>query len=246
MVEAATRVTYVDTADDAAGPFYLTPQHIIEVVQRLGGLLAAENSVRLGLWLCVRYFETGEAITPEPQGTEMKRILPPEVVLTTVSCNEFGDVFFGLVLDDVHKHFNVFNATSTSASQVRWPISRGGNKWPVQSFWQRFKELAPHKDAHKLFDYSHAQRKVTIATKRGTEALGAFTDTVLSSEGKGVRLNVLDLAEWLARGDAWPQVPRDAEVVARFLQRIWIEDSEHPLFDSESQNLLIEAKKTAL
>lgn len=236
--ESASAVPEAGGGDEANGPFYLRSEHLIDVATRLSDLLPVENTDSLEQWLCVRFFETADA-SDGTDDCEMQKVLPDQITLRTTSCVEFAEAFFGLPLDEDHRHFLVFRATRASARRTLWPLSKGSNQWPIQSFWQRFKELQEGKPAHQLFRYSKSQGRIEISTKRGTEGVDRFREVILTPD---VRLNILDLAEWLGRREAWSWSPSDQDVVGRFLSRIWIEQAEHDLFDAPSQELLNNVK----
>jgi hypothetical protein len=225
----------------ADGRVFLTAEHLIGVANRLSNL-PLSNSDCLEQWLCVRYWETSAAkADPDSQGASRVQ-LPENVELRIASCIEFADALFGMPLDDSHPYFVVFKA---NAAKRRWPVSKAGNMWPAQSFWQRFKELDDNKAAHPLFHYSKGRGYVAIGTKRGEDGIQAFTNAILASPTGTNLLNVLDLAEWMARNTSWDAAPGDAEVVARFIGRIWLDDEEDVLFDEESRALLAAARSNA-
>jgi hypothetical protein len=236
-------VTHPGADSEVHRPVYLSSAHLIEVAGRIARLLPDANSDRLEQWLCVRYFETVDATKSEAPSNTKTLDLPQQVVLKIASCDQFAEAFFAFDrgLDETHPYFIVFKAMN---SKRRWPKSiKGGNGWPAQSFWQRFAELDSRKPANRLFQYTKGLREITIATNRGASGAAAFSETILTSQKYGTRvLNVLDLAEWLLRRDAWQRIPEDSDVVGKFLQAIWIEDAEHVLFDAESQDLLTKAK----
>ena len=234
--------------ESSDGPFFLTLGHLVGVVNRLSHLLTDYESDGLEMWLLVRYCETEEGKVG--RGIEPTSWPAAGFALTTDYCRDFADIFFGMPLKDSRKMFLVFKASSPG--RQRWPKFKDGNGWPVQSFWQRFhRELtvAPNKKSKKnreLFEFDpleeREQGKRTICTRRGTDGVQTFARVVLG-EGKK-SLNILDLAEWLARTESWDHVPDDVEVVSLFLRRIWIEEHEDVLFDEESRALLSAARSS--
>lgn len=219
------------TAD--ADSVYLSSANVIEVAGRLSDVLPPSRSDRLEEWLCVRYHETRAARS----AGSPSRLPPGRVELRIASCIEFADAYFGMSLDPTHPYFLVFKAGTSRA----WPTKNGGNSWPSQSFWQRFKELGPTKRGHRLFDYEHAIGYLRIGTRKEVEP---FIDVVLGGPEEA-KLSVLDLAQWFGRTKAWPHPPSDEDVVAHFLGHIWVTEDERVYFDEPSNELLVAAGELA-
>lgn len=208
--------------------WYLTPEHIVDVVRRLS-FLESKKSDLLEMWLCVRFWESNGA-----QGGDLT---DDAVSLKIEHCRKFADEFFGVDLDPEHRWFMPFKFKEGDSSSL-WRLARGGNQWPAQSFWQRFKEINETKPSGKLFLFEHGTGVVAIKTRRGTDGRDAFREYVLRDS----RLNVLDLAEWYSRTRAWPAPPSDEVVVRRFIDAVRILPDEHDLFDEQSNRLLTAAE----